>query len=85
MDINTYVELFFEKMKEVGYYSELPENELNQVIYQYLNDIYESYIEIIQLKADIQLMTEKEYKAEMDGLKIKMYNAVSDLMLSSIN
>ena len=84
MDIHTYVELFFEKMKEVGYYSELPEKELHDVIYNYLNNIYETTIETIQLRADIELMTDKEYKKEIENLKITMYNAVSELMISDI-
>lgn len=79
MDLEALVTLFFEKMKGANYYSEITDESLHRVVYNYLESIYDVRVETIQLRADIELFTEKEYKQEMDQLKMELYVKASEL------
>ena len=50
MDLQTTAELVIEKFKDAGGYSELPDEDLYQSVYGFLDEIYQKHFAIAQAK-----------------------------------
>ena len=84
MDFSIYIESIMDKMKNVGFYSEIEEKELKNQLEKYLKEEYNKKIEIAGFKYDLSVSNGNPHsvdqvKAALAEIKTEMITLIREL------
>ena len=84
MDLSIYVDAIVQKMKDVGFYSEIEEKELRFIIEKYLRNEYNDRVALLNLEIDLNnqrgdIKDREYYRSKITDIKSHIITLTREL------